>query len=211
MAWIAAGVSAASGIYGLIKSSQANKANKALVTKQQGILDQQYLPDMNKRYLDTEQGASFLSTMRDKLKENNQQALDRSAITGGTDEAALAARDNNVRSYGDYLNKLQGYGTQYTQGLKDRYMQGSNQLFNTQMGQNAADSQSGANVFGNSMNSIGNIALGSMMGGGNRPAQTGLNNALMAGAKGSPLVNANGKTGILDVPLSNLKLMPSLG
>ena len=162
MAWIAAGVSAASGVYGLIKSSKANKANKALVAKQQGLLDKEYLPDMNKRYLDTEQGASFLSTMRDKLKENNQQALDRSAINGGTDESALAARDNNVRSYGDYLNKLQGYGTQYTQGLKDRYTQGTSSLMNTSMGQNAADSQSGANVFGNSMSSIGNIAMKSM-------------------------------------------------
>lgn len=199
MAWIAAGVSAASGIYGLIKSSQANKANKALVQKQQGLLDQQYLPDMNKRYLDTEQGSSFLSTMRDKLKQNNQQALDRSAITGGTDEAALAARDNNVRSYGDYLNKLQGYGTQYTQGLKDRYMQGSNQLFGTAMGQNAADSQSGANVFGNSMQSIGNIALGSMLK-GTTPPGPALNNAPMVGR--NTLVGSSSK-GIFSGPVWN--------
>ena len=210
MAWVAAAVSGASGIYGLIKSASANKKNKALIAKQQGILDQQYLPDMNKRYLDTEQGASFLSTMRDKLKENNQQALDRSVITGGTDEAALAARDNNVRSYGDYLNKLQGYGTQYTQGLKDRYMQGSNQLFGTAMGQNAADSQSGANLFSNSMQSIGNIALSSMMNGKNisgREAYSKLGNTPMIGR--DTLVNTKLK-GMLDIPLSNT-LMPRLG
>jgi hypothetical protein len=184
MAWVAVGVSAASGVYGLIKSAQANKKNKSLVKKQQGLLDQEYLPDMNRRYLETEQGSSFLSTMRDKLKENNQQALDRSAITGGTDEAALAARDNNVRSYGDYLNKLQGYGTQYTQGLKDRYISGKNQLFGTELNQNASDSASGANVFGNSMSSIGDVALRSMFDGSKVPgtgAGFALDPTLMSG------------------------------
>ncbi|MEN6623348.1 MAG: hypothetical protein ABFD50_17605, partial [Smithella sp.] len=204
---IAAGVSAASGVYGLIKSASANKKNKALVTKQQGLLDQQYLPDMNKRYLDTEQGASFLSTMRDKLKENNQQALDRSAITGGTDESALAARDNNVRTYGDYLNKLQGYGTQYTQGLKDRYMQGASALMGTSMGQNSADSQSGSNLFSNSMSSIGNIAMKSMFDKGMGTSGISLNNTPMIGR--DTLVNTKLK-GMLNTPTSNT-LMPRLG
>lgn len=156
---IGMGLSALSGIVGLFKSGAANRRNNQLVKQQQNLLDQQYLPDMNKRYLDTDQAQSFLATLRDRMNTQNQQVQQTAAVTGGTDEAVIAGREANAQNYGDFLNKLNAHGTQYKQGLQDRYMQGKNQILGMQMGQNAGQSESGSNLFSNAMGTVGNLAM----------------------------------------------------
>lgn len=153
---IASGLSA--GV-GLLKSSAANKRNNQLVAQQNSLLDQQYLPDLDKRYLDTNQAQSFLSTLRDRMTNSNQKVAQTAAVTGGTDEAVLAGKESNANVYGDFLNKLNAQGTQYKQGLQDRYMQGKNQLFGMQTQSNNAASESGSNLFANSMSTMGNLAM----------------------------------------------------
>lgn len=168
MSFVAVGVglSAVSAGAGLAKSGAANKRNRQAVAGQQSLLDQQYLPDMNKRYLDTDQAQSFLSTLRDRMTTSNKETTQTAAITGGTDESVLAAREGNGRNYADFLNKLSAQGTQFTQGQKDRYMQGRGGVLGLEMSGNNAESESGANLFANSMSTMGNIAGAGMMQGG---------------------------------------------
>lgn len=160
---IGSGISLATGLVGLLSGGAANRRTKRLINEQQNFLDKEYLPDMNKRYLDTEEAQSFVSTLNDRLKEQNRQAEQVGAVTGGTDEAVLAAKESNSRAYADSLNKLAGMGTQYKQGLRDRYMQGKNQIFAARTGMNQQASQSGSNVFSNSMSTLGSLAMLSML------------------------------------------------
>ena len=162
---IGMGLSAVSGIVGLIQSGQAQHRNAQIAHQQKNFLDQQYLPDMNKRYLDTDQAQSFLSTMRERMTTANKQVEQTNAVTGGTDEAALAGRENNAQVYSNALNGLAAQGTAYQQNLKDRYSSGMNQVYGEQMGMNAQQSQSGSNVFSNSMASMGKLAMLPMLGG----------------------------------------------
>ena len=199
MAFIAAAglaLSAGTATAGLIKSGKANKQSRLAVAGQNNLLDEQYLPDLNKRYTDTEEAKSFLSTLRDRMTTTNQQVQQTAAVTGGTDESVIAGQEAAAGNYGDYLNKLSAQGTQYKQGLKDRYMQGKSQMLGVQLGQNAAASESGSNLFANSMSTMGNIAMGGMMGGGGDARPGNL----------APMTGSASPT--FQVPLSNKLMMP---
>jgi hypothetical protein len=167
MSFIAAGVglSAVSAGAGLLKSGAANKRNRGLVKEQSNLLDETYLSDMNKRYLDTDEAQSFLSTLRDRMNTSNKEVNQTAAVTGGTDESVLAGRESNGRNYADSLNKLSAQGTRYTQGLKDSYMSGKSSILGLQMSNNNAESKSGSNLFANSMSTMRNIAGATMNGG----------------------------------------------
>ena len=148
-----------SGIVGLSSSAAANRRTRREANKYQNFLDAEYLPDMNRRYADTEEAQSFISTLNERLNKQNEKAEQTAAVTGGTDESVLAAKDLNTRAYAEALNRIAGMGTQYKQGLKDRYAQGRANVMQMRVGQNAAASQSGSNVFSNAMNSVGKMAM----------------------------------------------------
>lgn len=123
---IAAGLTTATGLVsGIIGAAQARKARKAqeeFIKGQQGDLDQQkkenqvwYDTERNISTLDREENKAALSATSEAIKEANKVSDSRNAIMGGSAEAAIAQRGQNLQTMGNLARNIAATGTRYRQ------------------------------------------------------------------------------------------------
>lgn len=154
-------VGLAGSVFGAIKSGQANRANQRILNKQLT----EARTDANRSFLDT-------ATARDAVKQNNEALVDarknvagRAAITGASDESAVASNSAVTKNYNNAVSRLAGMGTQYQQRAKDR----TNSLLGVQMGINSKQGESASALGANALGLAGTIAMtAGMQGGGGK-------------------------------------------
>lgn len=154
-------------IWGGIRSKQANeKADQQLAQRQQD-LDSWYKKRYYTPYLNTEEGQSYLSQLREMLMDQSDVNKQSAVRTGATAESRVAAGGELQKQAGRAISQLAGLGTQDKRGVEGMYMQLKN-LLGDQAYQNLlSKNQNWMNFLGNTNSAMGNIFMASAMGGGN--------------------------------------------
>ncbi len=134
-------------IFGAIKSGQANRANEKLLEGQ--IQENEAFFNNNSNYLETNAAKGVLETARKRLKENNQIVDNTAAVTGGTAEAAIAAKTANNENYSDTVRNLAEVGTRYELQNQGQYRNNLSRLMATKMQLNQQKADNASNLAGN--------------------------------------------------------------
>jgi len=163
MAWVAAGtaaVGAAGQIFGAIKGAKANKANQALLQKSQQENKAMYDKNANQSFLDTNVAKSQVTQATNDLQDERKAVAGRSAITGASDEAAVASNSNVTKNYNEKISRLAGMGTAYQTNQEGMYRNTKMNLDNQQTALNTAKADNAANLAENAGNLVSSTAMG---------------------------------------------------
>jgi len=100
-------IGAAQAIYGMFKAKKARKAQQDAINKQNEEIAKQekaneawYNKERYTSTLDREENRAAISAASEAIKEQNQQAESRAAITGASGESMAAQRANNMKLMG---------------------------------------------------------------------------------------------------------------
>lgn len=118
---ILGGISAASSLFGSLKSAQANKRMDNQLQRRQSELQSWYDKEYNTNYLDTAEAKGTLRVLSNNMKESMQKVDQGNAIQGASDEARVATADKAQRRYGDTVARIAGHGTQYKDAIRREY------------------------------------------------------------------------------------------
>lgn len=155
-----AAVGLAGSVFGAIQSGQAAKANQKIINTQLG----EARTDANRSFLDTATAKDAVRQANENLVDTRKNVAGRAAITGASDEAAVASNSAVTKGYNDHISRLAGMGTQYQQRGKDRV----NSLLGVQMGINSQKGESASAMGANALNLAGTVAMSSGMGKGGK-------------------------------------------
>lgn len=163
----------------LYGSHKANKAQKEIYDEQQNALfrDKANLSEWKAKnstnYLDSQEGQSAMSQIKDNALEANDIIASNSAVTGASNAMQAAQKKNSQASITDAIRGLAQYGTQYRQNTDSQFFNQNNALTGRQdvMNQNkigieANKNQQWANFINNLGNAGTNAYMSSMMNGG---------------------------------------------
>ncbi len=125
---------------------------------------------LHKRYMDTAESQAAQTQARTGMREGMSQALANVSRGGGTDAARLAATGQVGQQYGDFMNRMAGYGTQWAQGNRDRLMAARGSLYGARQDLVGAKGQHAQNLYSMAQDkarakSAAGQAFGSAMGG----------------------------------------------
>jgi uncharacterized membrane-anchored protein YhcB (DUF1043 family) len=146
------GASVAGQIFGAIKGAKAAKEQQTQLDKQQQENKSMFDNTANKDFLDTAAGKGAMKLNNENLLDAQKNIAGRSAITGASDEAAVAGQTGLNRNYNDAVSRLASMGTQYQQRAQDRYMAHKNVLDQRQSDLTAQKAESAAALVGNAGN-----------------------------------------------------------
>lgn len=124
----------------LFGSWKANRDNAKIMEQAQNDLlrDKAELSDWKSKnsvnYMDSAAGQSFISTLMDNAKENNDIIASNSAMTGATNANVIAQKKASQSNIVDALRKLTEYGTQWKNQIEQQYFNGKGQLSQRQLG-----------------------------------------------------------------------------
>ncbi len=91
-----------------------------LLAGHQGDISQLLESQLHKRYMDTAESQAAQTQARTGMQEGMSRALANVSRGGGTDASRLAATGQVGQQYGDFMNRMAGYGTRWAQGNRDR-------------------------------------------------------------------------------------------
>lgn len=134
---------------GLAGSAQANNKMNDMIAKKEQSINTLFNDEYSTDFLDTEQGASSVRSLKSMYDNQVKQADQSLASTGATSEAKIAARGEAAKGYAEQLNKLTGYGTSYRDSLRRDYQNQMNAMFNLQLQQQGNKNASFANLLAN--------------------------------------------------------------
>ncbi len=184
---IAAGVSLASSIFGGIKSAQARKKQRRLLRKRENQLNNTFNREYYQDFLDREQSKSFLSQLRERMKDATKVADNSAVVTGATNEAKIAQKSALQKNYAGAVNQLAGMATQHKDNILNWYENAKSGIYGQKQAMIDHSAQQWANFMNNATNaaaSFGGMAAGG--GGGTRitGASKGITNAVNQGGIG---------------------------
>lgn len=156
---IGTGVAAGLGLFSSWRAAQAAKESRRKIDRELFNLTKWYDTEYNRPYLDTEYGRSAMSEIRKGFDKRMKADQNRAAVLGATPESEIAMRDASANVYADAVNRLSGWGTQYKQGIQDRYRNSRLGLVGQQVNADMAKSQAWQNAASN----VGNIAMAAGM------------------------------------------------
>ena len=84
-------------MYGAYKNAEAVKEKERTVADYKTNLDTWYDKNYNQDFLSTNVGKAALERTREQMFDQNKQAENARVVTGGTDEAVLAAKTKKQR------------------------------------------------------------------------------------------------------------------
>lgn len=118
---IGAAISAASAIYGGIKSSQAakeaNKKVEALQRDNQAWYDRRY----NEDPLQRSSAQRVLTRTQQMLRDRNRAAAGRAAVMGGTEESVAAEKQRNNEALADTASRIAAQGDAQKDAIEQQY------------------------------------------------------------------------------------------
>ena len=153
---IGGGLSLAGMAYSAIKGGQANRANEALIDKQEADNEAWY--NNNRNYFDTVQGKTAIEQVRKAYEDRAKRDANTAVVTGATAESEIAAKEAQNKGYNDAIQQIASMGGEYTARNEGIYRQGLADIARQRMGQNTMQMQNAANVAGNMGNLFGSAA-----------------------------------------------------
>ncbi len=161
---IAAGASLAGSIFGGIKSAQARKKQKRLLQQRENQLNNTFNREYYQDFLDREQSKSFLSQLRERMKEANKVADNSAVVTGATNEAKLAQKSALQKNYASAVNQLAGMATAHKDRVMNWYENAKNGVYGQKQAMLDHSAQQWTNFMNNALgaaSAFGGMARGS--------------------------------------------------
>ena len=155
---IAAGISAASAIAGGI--SQANARRRMdrrideLDQQEQNMYDRRY----NERATERADAQRILTLTEERIKQRNKAAAGRSAVMGGTNEAAAVEKEANNKMYADVVSQINAQGEARKDNLDSAHMKARSAFVEAKNNSDLAKAQ----AVSQAMQGIGSAAGGIM-------------------------------------------------
>lgn len=151
-------------IFGGAKARKARRRQEQLVREQQledkAFFNKEYYTP----YVQSEEAQNTLAAMREAIKERNKQVAQSQAISGGSDEAKVAAQGKTERSYADLMRNIASQGTRYKTGVREgfqRAQRGTRGALSGMAQQEVKSGQnlsaSGAGMVSESLKSLGSL------------------------------------------------------
>lgn len=126
-------------MYGAYKNAEAVKEKERTVADYKTNLDTWYDKNYNQDFLSTNVGKAALERTREQMFDQNKQAENARVVTGGTDEAVLAAKTKNNDMFSETVNKLAAMGTARQDRVDSQYRKQQMGLLKTDLKMNDAD------------------------------------------------------------------------
>ena len=153
---IGGALSLAGMAYSAIKGGQANKANEALLSKQQEENEAWY--NTNRDYMNTVQGKSAVEQAREAYEDRAKRDAQAAVVTGATGETEIAQKTAQNQAYNDVIRQIAAQGSQYTQQNEGIYRQTLSNIVNQKMALNQQKAQNAAALGQNAGNLMGTAA-----------------------------------------------------
>lgn len=142
--------------YSAIKGGKANKANEALISKQEQENEAWY--NNNRDYMNTVQGKSAVEQVREAYEDRAKRDAQSAVVTGATAETEIAQKTAQNEAYNDALRQIASQGAQYAQQNEGIYRQSLQNLVGQKMAINQQKAQNAANMGQNIGNLMGTAA-----------------------------------------------------
>lgn len=136
-------------IFGNIQSGKANNANATLLQNQMDKNEAFYNNNVNRDFLETNAAKGLFERLRKQLRDNNKVIDSTAAVTGATDEAAIAEKSRNNENYNEAVNNLASQATGYQAQQEANYLNRDANLVNAKMNLNSEKAQNAANLANN--------------------------------------------------------------
>lgn len=164
-------VSAVSTGIGLYNSYKARKESEAEMDRQRQLAEAEakkiekqeqeaaawYASERNKPTMEREENRAAMSSAVEAAEEQNKKAESRAAIMGGSSEAAVAQRANNMKIIAGMARDISAAGAQYRQNLDSQYL--ASKASNSQLrAQNLATSASISSSYISALNGVSSNA-----------------------------------------------------
>lgn len=146
---ITQGLSVAGQIFGYVKGAKANKDQQTQLNKNVEANEADYNLSANKSFLDTNVARNQVKKLDANLVDQQKNVAGRSAITGASDEATLAANNNVQQNYNDAISNVAANATDYQMDQKRMYQYQKNRLDARQDQINQQKAESAGNLIGN--------------------------------------------------------------
>ena len=103
-------------------SARANKKAEQELARRKQEMDLEYKYDYNQDVLNTPQAKSVLSRLSSEYITRSKQVAQGNAISGASDERAVASAEKMQKPFTDVISNLAGYGTQRQDAIRRGYL-----------------------------------------------------------------------------------------
>lgn len=141
MSAIGAGTKVGAGILG----GKQNAAFERSLGQERKGLEAWYDVQSNQDFFETDVAKSAMNAVLENIRQANQTAESKAAVTGASDAAVLAEKESNRKQFGDTAKNLLGYGLQRRDKIDQMYRAELGRMFGlerdlyTNKAQNAAN------------------------------------------------------------------------
>lgn len=165
-------------IFSAIKQGKLNKENQQIIDNQGDELQSWYDKEKNSNFADSSIGKAILEKTLENIRQRRQQSTQAAVITGGTDEARLAAEAANQEQFTGVANNLAQMGQQRADAVQGQYMQQKDNLNQQKIALNMDKANQLSNLAGNADSVLGGLG-----------ANAAINAETAGSAAQSPLLN----------------------
>lgn len=150
---IAAGISAASSIYGHMKASEAARKAKREAEEQRRANRAWYERRYNEDATQRADAQRILTKTAERVARRNQAAMGTQAVMGGTDESLAATKEANNRAIAEATSQIAAMGDRRKDAIEAQYRNRDASLG----GQLAQIEQNRANAIANATQGVGQV------------------------------------------------------
>jgi hypothetical protein len=155
---ISGAIGLASSIYGGIKSAQANKEAEKNINQQEASAEAFFNNQVNQDFMQTNAAKGVVEELRKRYQEQAKQIDSKTAATGGTAEANIAAKTESNDQYNDVMNNVAQGATSYQQHGQDVYQNQLSDIARQRMALTQQEGQSAGNLMAGGAETLGSAA-----------------------------------------------------
>lgn len=184
---IAAAIALGGSLFGGIMSAGKRRRQRRLLKKRERQLENTFNTEYYTDYLEREQSKSFLSKLREGMKDATKVADNSAVVTGATQESQIAKKSALQKNYASAVNHLAGMASQHKDNVRNWYEGAKSGVYGQQQQMLGHEAQQWTNFMNNAASAA--ASFGSMGAGKAASAATpGITNAVNAGGKIAPVV-----------------------
>lgn len=148
---IAAGASLAGSLFGGMKSAKARRKQRRLLEKRENEINNTFNREYYQDFLDREQSKSFLSRLREQMKDATKVADNSAIVTGATDESKIAQKAALQKNYAGAINQLAGMATQHKDNILNWHQNAKAGIYGQKQGMLDHKAQQWTNFMNNAL------------------------------------------------------------
>jgi hypothetical protein len=149
---------------GTIMSLRANKKQQRELARRQHVLGSWFNKEYNQDYLSGTEAKSALRNVMDNIRDQNKALAGRAAMTGASDEAQVASREQQGKTYAGFVNQLAARGAARRDSIRSEYMNRQDTLNQQQDQLSAQRQQTYANIASNAGNILSSASSAASIG-----------------------------------------------